>query len=81
MLFGSVVLGRQRADSDLDIAVAAKQALTAHEKIALVRALTDYTGRSIDLIDLKMVSIIGYQLKSGHERGLTVRPYILKGKQ
>jgi predicted nucleotidyltransferase len=56
MLFGSVALGRQRADSDLDIAVAAKQALTAHEKIALISALADSTGRPIDLIDLKHVS-------------------------
>jgi len=36
MLFGSVASGRQCADSDLDIAVAAKQALTAHEKIAII---------------------------------------------
>jgi len=55
MLFGSVALGRQRADSDLDIAVAAKQALTTYEKIALISALADSTGRPIDLIDLKVV--------------------------
>lgn len=56
LLFGSVALGRQRADSDLDIAVAAKDALTAHEKIALICALADCTGRPIVLIDLKVVS-------------------------
>ena len=56
VLFGSVAVGRQRADSDLDMAVAAKQALTAHEKIALVSALAERTGRPIDLIDLKVVS-------------------------
>jgi len=33
MLFGSVALGRQHADSDLDIAVAAHQTLTAHQKM------------------------------------------------
>ncbi|MFZ2168041.1 MAG: nucleotidyltransferase domain-containing protein [Methylococcaceae bacterium] len=67
MLFGSVALGRQRADSDLDIAVAAKQALAAHEKIALVSALTDCTGRPIDLIDLKAVSepLLGQILRHG----------------
>ena len=56
VLFGSVALGRERPDSDLDIAVAAKQVLTADEKIALVTALAERTGRSIDLIDLKVVS-------------------------
>ncbi|NOT13855.1 MAG: nucleotidyltransferase domain-containing protein [Methylococcaceae bacterium] len=56
MLFGSVASGSQRADSDLDIAVSAKQALTTHEKIALINALAECTGRPIDLIDLKIVS-------------------------
>jgi uncharacterized protein len=56
VLFGSVALGRERPDSDLDIAVAAKQELTTDEKIALVDALAESTGRPIDLIDLKMVS-------------------------
>lgn len=67
MLFGSVALGRQRVDSDLDIAVAAYQALTAHEKIALVSALADCTGRPIDLIDLKVVSepLLGQILRHG----------------
>ena len=67
MLFGSVALGNQRADSDLDIAVAAKKALTAHEKIALISALADSTGRPIDLIDLKLVSepLLGQILRHG----------------
>jgi uncharacterized protein len=67
MLFGSVALGRQRADSDLDIAVAANQALTAHEKIALIRALADSTGRPVDLIDLKVVSgpLLGQIVRHG----------------
>lgn len=67
MLFGSVALGRQRAESDLDIAVAAYQALTAHEKIALVSALADCTGRPIDLIDLKVATepLLGQILRHG----------------
>ena len=67
VLFGSVALRRQRADSDLDIAVAAKQALTAHEKIALVGALADRTGRPIDLIDLSVVSepLLGQIVRHG----------------
>lgn len=67
ILFGSVALGRQRADSDLDIAVAAKHALTADQKIALIGAFADCTGRPIDLIDLKRVSepLLGQILRHG----------------
>jgi len=67
VLFGSAALGRQRADSDLDIAVAAKQALTAHEKIALIGALAERTGRPIDLIDLSVVSepLLGQIVRHG----------------
>ncbi len=56
LLFGSVASGRQRADSDLDIAVAAAQVLTIQERITLVSALAERTGRSVDLIDLHGVS-------------------------
>lgn len=56
VLFGSSALGRQRADSDLDIAVAAHQALSAAEKMALIEALAERTGRPVDLIDLKVVA-------------------------
>jgi len=67
MLFGSGALGRQHADSDLDIAVAAHQTLTAHKKIALVSALADCTGRPIDLIDLKVTPepLLGQILRHG----------------
>lgn len=67
VLFGSVASGRQRADSDLDIAVAAKQALTAREKIALVGALADRIGRPVDLIDLNVVSepLLGQIVRHG----------------
>jgi uncharacterized protein len=67
MLFGSSALGRQRADSDLDIAVAAKQALTAAEKIALIEALAERTGRAVDLIDLKVAAepLLGQIVRHG----------------
>ena len=52
VLFGSMALGRQGQDSDLDIAVSAPQALTANERVAIISALAEQTGRSIDLIDL-----------------------------
>jgi predicted nucleotidyltransferase len=67
VLFGSVALGCQRANSDLDIAVAAEQVLTADEKIALIGALAEQTGRPIDLIDLSVVSepLLGQIVRHG----------------
>lgn len=67
VLFGSVALDRQRADSDLDIAVAAKHALTVDERIALIGALAESTGRPVDLIDLKVASepLLGQIVRHG----------------
>ena len=56
VLFGSAAEGRQRTDSDLDIAVAADHPLTVAEKIAIIQALAEKTGRPIDLIDLATVT-------------------------
>ena len=67
VLFGSVAKGRERADSDLDIAVAANHILTAQEKMALIAALAQRTGRAIDLIDLGVVSepLLGQIVRHG----------------
>lgn len=67
VLFGSAAVGRQRTDSDLDIAVAAKQILSVDEKIALIAALAERTGRTIDLIDLHTISepLLGQILRHG----------------
>lgn len=67
VLFGSTALGRQRADSYLDIAVAAHQALTAAEKMAFIEALAERTGRPVDLIDLKVVAepLLGQIVRHG----------------
>ncbi len=67
VLFGSTALGRQRQDSDLDIAVAARQALTVAEKMALIEALAERTGRPVDLIDLKVVTepLLGQIVRHG----------------
>ncbi len=54
LLFGSVASGSQHQNSDLDIAVTANQALTAQDKIAMIGALAESTGRPIDLVDLKV---------------------------
>lgn len=56
VLFGSVASGRQQPDSDLDIAVAAVSPLTVDEKIAIIAALAEHTGRPVDLIDLNTVT-------------------------
>ncbi len=55
LVLGSVAKGLQRIDSDLDIAVVAKQALTVDEKIVIISALAEKTRRPVDLVDLKVV--------------------------
>jgi uncharacterized protein len=67
LVFGSVARGQPRADSDLDIAVAANQALTAAEKMDIIAALAQRTGRPVDLIDLKVVAepLLGQILRHG----------------
>jgi predicted nucleotidyltransferase len=67
LVFGSVATGRARFDSDLDIAVAAKRALTSVEKQCLMSALAENTGRAIDLIDLSVAGepLLGQIVRHG----------------
>ena len=67
MLFGSLAAGRERADSDLDLAVDAGHRLTADEKLSLVNALAERTGRPVDLVDLQTVGepLLGQILRHG----------------
>jgi predicted nucleotidyltransferase len=67
LVFGSAAKGTQRPDSDLDIAVAAHQPLTANEKIDLIASLAAETGRPIDLIDLGEVAepLLGQIVRHG----------------
>ena len=67
LLFGSIASGSQRQNSDLDIAIAANQPLSALEKIAIISALAEHTGRPIDLVDLKVVSepLLGQIVRHG----------------
>jgi uncharacterized protein len=69
VLFGSVAAGRHRTDSDLDIAVSARFPLSQEEKIALVSALAESTGRAIDLIDLNSVTepLLGQIVQHGRK--------------
>ncbi len=55
ILFGSLAAGRERADSDLDLAVEAGHRLTVGEKLALMNKLAERTCRPVDLVDLHTV--------------------------
>ena len=67
ILFGSVALGRQRPDSDLDIAIAANHPLSADEKMAIISTLAERFGRPIDLIDLGVAAepLLGQVVRHG----------------
>lgn len=51
-LFGSLAAGRERTDSDLDLAVASTAPLGPQTRLQLVEELAVAMGRPIDLIDL-----------------------------
>ena len=67
ILFGSVASGCARAESDLDLAIAAQSPLTSDEKIAIISRLAEEIGRPVDLIDLCVVSepLLGQILRHG----------------
>jgi uncharacterized protein len=55
LVFGSGARGTLKPESDVDVAVLAKQALSAIEKHALIEQIALSTGRAVDLIDLTTV--------------------------
>lgn len=67
IVFGSMASGRQRADSDLDLAVLATHGLQLSERSSLIAALAARTGRAIDLIDLQHAHepLLGQILRHG----------------
>lgn len=67
VLFGSLASGKQRQDSDLDIAVSASLPLIDDEKIAIIGVLAERTGRTIDLIDLTVAAgpLLGQIVRHG----------------
>lgn len=67
VLFGSMASGRQQSDSDLDIAVAAVHPLNVDERIAIIAALAEQTGRPIDLVDLNTITepLLGQVVQHG----------------
>lgn len=56
ILFGSIAKDKSSSDSDLDIAVAAEQPLSADEFLELSEALSAATNHKIDLLDLMTAS-------------------------
>ena len=71
LLFGSLAAGKERWDSDLDLAVAAAQPLSADQKTALIAELAQATGRPVDLVDLRTAA--GLVLKEALTTGLRLR--------
>lgn len=71
LLFGSLAAGKGRRDSDLDLAVAAAQPLSADQKTALIAELAQATGRPVDLVDLRTAA--GLVLKEALTTGLRLR--------
>ena len=67
IVFGSCASGTPRPDSDVDIAMAMDQPLTAQQHIDTIGALALVTGRPIDLIDLRTVGepLLGQIMQHG----------------
>ncbi|GHU04994.1 hypothetical protein FACS1894158_06530 [Betaproteobacteria bacterium] len=55
ILFGSAASGKERFESDVDLAIDIGSPLSAEEKMVLISELAERTGRTIDLIDLHTV--------------------------
>ena len=53
LLFGSAAEGRLGPMSDVDVAVAAPQPMTAEQKLGLIERLAEVTGRPVDVVDLQ----------------------------
>jgi uncharacterized protein len=71
MLFGSFAAGRMTAQSDLDIAVAGYQPLSAEMYLELMADLSSATGREIDLVDLTAAT--GHILKEALSTGIVLQ--------
>ena len=54
LVFGSAVSGPLGSESDVDVAIDAGHALTTPEKISLIEAIAERTGRPVDLLDLRV---------------------------
>jgi predicted nucleotidyltransferase len=61
-VFGSVATGKDRPDSDIDIAVLFIEGLDKHirfdMRLAIAAELTDLTGRQVDVIDMQAAPLL-----------------------
>lgn len=55
--FGSLVDGRSRFDSDVDVAVYTAPPLTSVRRAGLVERVAHATGRAVDLVDLRTAGV------------------------
>lgn len=53
LVFGSVARGEAGPDSDVDVAVQFDRPIDAAERLALIEAIAELTGRAVDLVDLR----------------------------
>jgi len=67
VLFGSMAEGRERPDSDLDLAIQLSRPMTTEDKMALIGHLASVFGRAIDIIDLREAgeTLLGEILSKG----------------
>lgn len=67
LVFGSVARGEAHHNSDVDVAVRKAAPLDVDERMHLIAELAVATGRSVDLIDLRVVGepLLGQILKHG----------------
>ncbi|MCI0507617.1 MAG: nucleotidyltransferase domain-containing protein [Gammaproteobacteria bacterium] len=67
IVFGSVAAGKERYDSDLDLAVDTCKQMTVNKKMDLIAELALATGRPVDLADLQTAGepLLGQILRHG----------------
>jgi len=67
IVFGSVAAGKERYDSDLDLALDIGSQMTVNKKMDLIDELAVTTGRPVDLVDLQTAGepLLGQILRHG----------------
>lgn len=69
IIFGSMVLGTLKPDSDIDIAIKTSGPMETQKKIDLIESLAGLLGRPVDLVDLRTVGepLLGQILQYGRQ--------------
>ena len=70
IVYGSFAQGKEKPDSDLDLAVAGDRVLTPDEKVDIVNLISSKIGREVDLIDLNEAT--GTVVKQAVETGVVL---------